>query len=306
VLLPSLVALLAAFLLAASAVLQQRASRRVAAERQPGGGASTLTRYLPVLLLVRRLLGHPLWLLGWVTNLLGFLIQALALHLGSVALVQPLMITQLLFTLVLVSLLSRTAPAARDWLSVLSMCAGLVVFLSVRGAAPVEGAAQRSHVLLALTAAAVAVCLIVVGARGREATAYAATIGVAAGMCFAASAVLIKLTTTDLLERGVLATALDWPGYALALTTAVGMLLGQQAYTVASLAVAVSAMSVTNPLASYLMGVLAFHVHPPTGAGPLAAVAASGLLLFLGAVGLAHSPTIRQDVSPQALPATRH
>jgi hypothetical protein len=220
--------------------------------------------------------------------------------------VQPLMITQLLFTLVLVSLLSRTAPAARDWLSVLSMCAGLVVFLSVRGAAPVEGAAQRSHVLLALTAAAVAVCLIVVGARGREATAYAATIGVAAGMCFAASAVLIKLTTTDLLERGVLATALDWPGYALALTTAVGMLLGQQAYTVASLAVAVSAMSVTNPLASYLMGVLAFHVHPPTGAGPLAAVAASGLLLFLGAVGLAHSPTIRQDVSPQALPATRH
>jgi drug/metabolite transporter (DMT)-like permease len=300
----ALVALVAAFLLAASAVLQQRASRRVAADQPPSESSSGLTRYLPILLVVRRLLGHPLWLLGWVTNMLGFLTQALALHLGSVALVQPLMITQLLFTLGLVSLASRTHPGVRDWLSVLVMCAGVVVFLGVRGAAPVEGTAQRGHVLLALLAAAVVVCLIVVGAQGLEATAYAATIGVAAGMCFAASAVLIKLTTTDLLDRGVLATALDWPGYALALSTAVGLLLGQQAYAAASLAVAVAAMSVTNPLVSYLIGVLGFHVDPPTGAGELTAVAASGLLLFLGAVGLAHSPAIRQDVAPEVSPAT--
>lgn len=300
---PSLVALVAAFLLAASAVLQQRASRRVAAERPHPDGRSTLIRYLPVLLLVRHLVSHPLWLLGWATNMLGFLTQAVALHLGSVALVQPLMTTQLLFTLALVSLWSRRHPPARDWLSVLSMCAGVAVFLSVRGAAPVEGAAQRGLVLLALTIAAAAVCLIVVCAQGLEATAHAATIGVAAGMCFAASAVLIKLTTSDLLDRGVLATALDWPGYALAASTAVGLLLGQQAYAAASLPVAVAAMSVTNPLVSYLIGVLAFHVHLPMGAGPLAALAAAGLLLFLGAVGLAHSPAIRQDVSAEVLPA---
>src|SRR5207253_7878889 len=105
--------------------------------------------------------------------------------------------------------------------------------------------------------------------------------------------------------RGVLATALDWPGYALALSTVIGLLLGQQAYAAASLAVAVAAMSVTNPLVSYLLGVLAFHVQPPSGVGTLAAVAASGLLLFLGAVGLAHSPAIRHDVSHEALDVTR-
>jgi len=305
VILPTAVGLLAAFLFAASAVLQQRASRRAIAERHDRGSRSRLTRYLPVLLLVRRLLGHPLWLLGWLTNLLGFLAQALALHFGSVALVQPLLITQLLFTLALVSLGSRRKPLTRDWLSVLSMCAGVVIFLSVRGAAPVEGAAERSEVLLALTAAAVAVFAIVVFAQGREPTVHAATIGAAAGICFAVSAVLIKLTTTDLLVNGVLATALDWPGYALAISTAIGLLLGQQAYAAASLAVAVAAMSVTNPLVSYLIGVLAFHVHVPTDAGTLAAVAASLLLLFLGAVGLAHSPAIRHDVTPAALEVSR-
>jgi drug/metabolite transporter (DMT)-like permease len=302
----ALAALLAALLFASSATFQQRASRQVAAHggHRPGH-RSTFTRYLPVLLLVRRLLGQPLWLIGWATNLLGFLTQALALHIGSVALVQPLLTTQLLFTLPLVALWTHQRPLVRDWLSVASMCAGVAVFLSVRGAAPDDGAAQRPEVLLALAVSAVAVVLTLVLAQGREPTAHAAIVGVGAGICFAVSAVLIKLTTTDLVERGVAATAVDWPGYTLAISTVVGLLLGQQAYAAGSLPVAVAAMSVTNPLVSYVIGILAFHVRPPTGAGTLAAVAASGFLLFLGAVGLAHSPAIRHDVSQESLDVTR-
>jgi hypothetical protein len=64
-------------------------------------------------------------------------------------------------------------------------------------------------------------------------------------------------------------------------------------------------MSVTNPLVSYVIGIVAFHVRPPTGAGTLAAVAASGFLLFLGAVGLSHSPAIRHDVSHESLDVIR-
>jgi drug/metabolite transporter (DMT)-like permease len=303
----ALVGLLAAFLFALSATLQQRASRQVVADggHRAAESHGRVTSYLPVLLLVRRLLNQPLWLLGWVTNLLGFLIQALALHLGSVALVQPLLTTQLLFTLPLFALLTRQRPLARDWLAVASMCAGVVVFLSVRGAAPTDGAAHRPLVLVALAFSAIAVVLTIALAQGREPTVHAAIIGVGAGICFAVSAVFIKLTTTDLIDRGVLATALDWPGYALALSTIAGLLLGQQAYAAGSLPVAVAAMSVTNPLISYLIGILAFHVRPPTGPGTLAAVAASGLLLFLGAVGLAHSPAIRHDVSHEALDVTR-
>jgi hypothetical protein len=83
-----------------------------------------------------------------------------------------------------------------------------------------------------------------------------------------------------------------------AVATTLGVLLAQQAYAAGSLAVAVAAMTVTNPIVSYLLGLLTFDVPPPTGVGTLAAVVVSLLLLALGAVGLAHSPTVRRDHPP--------
>jgi hypothetical protein len=114
------------------------------------------------------------------------------------------------------------------------------------------------------------------------------------------SAVLIKLTAQSLVERGVSATALDWPGYALAVSTLTGLLLEQEAFASGSLAAAVSAMSITNPVASYVIGVMAFHVQPPNHPGQLAAIAGAGLLLVLGTVGLAHSPTVQRELAQNA------
>jgi hypothetical protein len=58
-------------------------------------------------------------------------------------------------------------------------------------------------------------------------------------------------------------------------------------------------MTVTNPIASYLVGILAFDVALPHGGGTLTAVAISLTLVSVGAVGLAHSPTSRRDWEPQ-------
>jgi len=165
-------ALVAACFFAGAAVLQQLASRRAAvlATRR---GAGAVAEYLPVVGGVPTLLRQPLWLLGWAINLLGFLAQAGALHVGSVALVQPLITTQLLFTLAFTALVTRRSPLARDWLAVAAMCAGVVVFLSVRGGAPLGSGADRGAVLGVLAVAAVAVLATVVLARGRDATASA-------------------------------------------------------------------------------------------------------------------------------------
>ena len=216
----------------------------------------------------------------------------MALHLGSVALVQPLLVAQLIFTLAVVSIWSRRRLLARDWLAALSICAGVAVFLSVRGAAPQDGTAHRGSVLAAGAAVVVLVGVLVVAAQGRPPTIHTTCIGSAAGLCFAFSAVLTKLTATDLIHRGIPATAVDWPGYTLAASTLLGLLLEQQAFGVGPLPIAVAAMSVVNPIASYFIGILAFDVHISTGPGALAAVCAAGVLLTLGAVRLAHSPTV--------------
>jgi drug/metabolite transporter (DMT)-like permease len=240
---------------------------------------------------------------GWGTNLTGFLTQATALHFGSVAMVQPLLVTQLLFALPMASAWCRRWPTGRDWLSGLAICAGLAVFLAVRGVAPLQGAPDRGRVILGGVSTVLAVVVLVIASAGRRRLLHATLIAVAAGLCFAMSAVLMKLTATDLVVRGVGATARDWVGYALAASTLTGLLLEQGAFAAGSLPTAVSAMTITNPLTSYLLGVLAFHVMLPTGFGVLAGLAGAGALLFVGAVGLAHSPIVRTDMASEPVPA---
>jgi drug/metabolite transporter (DMT)-like permease len=305
--------LFAALLFAASAALQQRAAQSAASQEtasqqttqgKPGEDDGALVRrvsvLLPLVLLLHRLVRQRLWVIGWVTNLVGFISQAVALHFGSVALVQPLLVTQLLFTLPVAAIRDRTQPSGRDWLAALSVCAGVVVFLSVRGTAPLDAPPDRLRVILAGFCGAAVVAALVVVASRRPPLVHSTLVAVAAGLCFAMSAVLIKLTTEDLVGRGVAATAQDWPGYALAVSTLVGLVLGQEAYASGALSAAVAAMTITNPAASYLLGLLAFHATLPTGPGVLAAVSVAGALLFGGAFGLAHSPQVLSETAHSA------
>ena len=47
------------------------------------------------------LVRNPLWLAGWAALAGGFVFQALALHVGQVSVVQPLLVTELVFALAL-------------------------------------------------------------------------------------------------------------------------------------------------------------------------------------------------------------
>ena len=49
--------------------------------------------------LARYLLKSPLWLLGWVGILGAFVFQAVALHNGQLSVVQPLLVSELVFAL---------------------------------------------------------------------------------------------------------------------------------------------------------------------------------------------------------------
>src|SRR6266550_3145541 len=152
---------------------------------------------------------------------------------------------------------------------------------------PAPGAkASRTHVLLATAAATVLVLLLVAAARRyhSEPQFRAVMVSVAAGVCFAMTAVFITLTADDLIHRGIPATAVDWPGYALAGSTLLGLLLEQDAFATGSLATAVAAMTITNPIASYLLGVLAFEADAPDEPGALAGLASAGLLVVVGVI----------------------
>ncbi len=143
-------ALLAAFLFAAAAALLYRAARRAVHGGEDGCAAHGL---------IRRLIRDPVWLTGWGVNLAGFCTQAIALHFGSTAIVQPLLVTQLVFTIALGTVGTGRRPARMDLLGGVAVSL-LAVLFTVPGAIPPEGEPSRPRIFVAgLIAAPVVVVL---------------------------------------------------------------------------------------------------------------------------------------------------
>jgi len=71
-------------------------------------GARSLGRF------VRATLAHPLWLGGIGADVVGLSLQVIALHLGALGVVQPLLISGLLFALLLRSRSGGTSAAANS------------------------------------------------------------------------------------------------------------------------------------------------------------------------------------------------
>ncbi|MDT5209606.1 MAG: hypothetical protein QOF67_2021 [Mycobacterium sp.] len=280
--------LAAAFLFACSAFLQQRAARAAIGE-----DISTLRDASGVVRLLGHLVRNRTWLVGWITNLFGVGTQAAALKVGSVAAVQPLMASQLLFVLGFASGEQRRWPSMRDWLSALAVCAGLVLLLTA-DASPLTGAPHRNRVLIATLCMVGLILLLRQLSRHTFPWMAGPLIGVAAGLCHALNAVYLKLTVEDLYHGSAAATLFDWPVYALAVTAVSGMLLVQIAFASGPLPPAVAAMSVTNPVASFVLGILAFDAPAPRGVGVLSAIAVSGALITVGIVGLANASSTRR------------
>ncbi len=285
--------LLAALLFASASAIQQRVASDQGIRDRP-------------LTLVRRLLRHRRWLSGWGVNVFGFFAQTTALRLGSVAIVQPLLTAQLLFAVPLGTIGTPLRPHRRDWSGAVAVCAGLAFFLQMRGAASLHDTRPDRTVLLESLpiAAAFVLTLTAVGLlprhalRGESRHAHpvrAALLGVGAGTCFAYTAAFIVLTTADLLGPGVGATARDWPGYALAGSTACGIVIEQQAFSLGTLPPAVATMTVTNPVIAYVIGILAFQTPAPRAADAWLGLVGSGALLTIGVWLLAGSRTAQHS-----------
>ena len=212
---------------------------------------------------------HPLWVAGMLAEAVGFGLHALALHAGPITLVQPLLVTGLVFALPVRQLIERRRPEPAEIAWAALLAAGLATFLL--SATPREGPANVPDALPALVASVLtgtgmlASGVIGLRARGRRA---AAVLGFGAGLGFAAVAGLLKAVTDRLGAGGGLLTY--WPLYALVPAGLGGLLLNQIAFRTAPLRHSLPTLSTVDPIVSVIIGAVVFDEpfrHSPPALG---------------------------------------
>jgi hypothetical protein len=299
--------LLAAAVFAGAAAVQHRANRSAALRhvhtRTDWGAVGATLRLLP------RLLRSPLWLAGLLGNVVGFLLHSAALHFGDLAVIQAVLVTQLLFALPLAAVRTGAAPLLRDWLGTASVCGGIAVLLLVRGERqPPPPADSRVLMVAGLGVAIMSIFIYASRRWDRFARLRTVLLGLAAGTGFSITATFI-LATGDRLSRLGFLGLLDWPTVGLGMCGVVTSILVQSAFGSGALPAALTAMTVADPLASWLWSLLFFDTGP-LGVAALGGYVAAAVLLAAGTLVLAYSPTRAaadlplQQMSTPVSPAT--
>jgi len=269
-------ALVSALLFALGTVLQQKASLDAPSTAE-GSHAGLLLR------MARR----PIWLAGIAADALGFVAQAVALTVGRVAVVQPLLIASVVFALPLGARLAGQRVGRRDVGAAILVTVALAVFLLVANPSGGRGDAPLHAWLIAGAALGGASAALALLARGAPRRLRAALLGAAAGLLFALCAALTK-TVGEQVRHGLPSAFAHWQLYALALAGYASMTLNQLALATGALAPAIATATAVDPLASVVLGIALFEETLATSALGAAAVVLALAATLAGIVLLAH------------------
>ena len=261
---------MAAFLFALAATLQQKGALNL----------PTISLAQPGSLL--RLVGQKTWLIGTLVLLVGYLFQAGALDRGRLSVIQPLLVSTVVFALPLGYLLTRQHVGGREVWGAAAIVVGLGLFVSFGD--PAGGNASASNAQWAITICLLALfCVLMLALGGGGVSRKAAVYGTVAGVLYGLSSSL-AIPTLEYLHESVGTMLSHWECYALAVAGLVGFVIQQVSLGTGRLAPAVATVSVANPVVAVLIGVVLLDERLSRPAWHVV-VAVLGLgLTFVGAV----------------------
>jgi hypothetical protein len=287
-------AVVAALLFGISSVADQRSTKRVKTEKALS----------PAILL--DLVKQPLWLGAIVTNLGAFALQVVALSFGSLAVVQPLLVFDLVFAVLIGRTLlfdPKMFPAgAKRWDPVLfagvgAATLGVAGFLAI--GRPTAGRANVGFSVLLPLALGLVVLVggcLAVAAKNENLRPLALALG--CGICYGVAAFSVKLVTTEA-GGGAARVLTNWPIYMLAITGPVGFILNQDAFQQGRFLAPVQAiLTTTDPVISIGLSVLWLGSRLQNSPAAIAGVVVSLLVMTVGIVITAR----RAPQAPRAAP----
>ncbi|MFG1798482.1 DMT family transporter [Nocardia sp. NPDC049149] len=266
-------AVLAALFFALAAVAQQRAAAAV-----PEGVS-----------LVRALLSNPRWWAGVVGDIGGYGLQVAALALGAVLLVQPILVSALVFALPLAARLNGRRVTGRTWAGALALTVALAVFLLVGDPsagntdAPLHDWLVPLIVLIGLVAAATTA-----GIGATDPSRRALLLGAASGSLYGLAAALTSYVT-DLFEHGIGHVLGSWQTWALVAAGITGVYLQQRAFQAGPLTASLPAVTIAEPLAAAFIGLTVLDERLRTNAFGLAITAVAVIIMCATAIQLSRA-----------------
>ena len=245
----AVLAIISAMLFALAAALQQRGQFVLARKGKPVEGLGELFRLIAV----------PAWLLGTLMLLTGYVTQGAALDRGKLVVVQPLLVTTIVWALPLGYLLTNQLVTKRQVLGALVVVVGLALFVLVGD--PDAGVSKTSTLNLVIASASISGVVVVLLLLVRETaspTVRAAVLGVCAGLLFGLSASFDKPVIDDL-HVSLAEAATSWTTWGLLGFGFIAFLIQQLSLAAGQLAPAMAAVSVANPCVSVLLGILLYE-----------------------------------------------
>ena len=285
-----LFALLTALFNGLASVLQ-----RMAAMTAPASKALHLS-------LLGYLVKHKVWLAGIAMVVVAAVCQAIALATGPVALVQPIFIIELPFTLLVASRLAHRKLPRTTWGAVGLVTVALGVGLA--SAAPSGGGTDAS-LKVWVTALIVTACfeavVITIGVRTRG-NARGAAFGLAAACGYALTATLLKSAVANL-DIGIGAFFSSWQLYGTAVAGVGALFLLQNGLQAGSLVAVQPPLTLGDALISACYGVTVFGEDINTGGWLLVIQIVCVLAIAAGCIELSRSLAMVHlaqpaDVSP--------
>lgn len=245
--------------------------------------------------LFKDLARQGIWIMSLMANIGASALQLVALSTGPLVLVQPLLVSGLLFAVLVRSAIAHKSPPGSVVLGA-SLCgAGLAAFLLLSkpsGGTDWLSLGQALPLGAGLTAL-IAILLAVASHFDGETRTLALAGG--AGVLYGVTAGVAKIAIGLVQDHGIVALLTNWPLYALIVIGPAGFLLNQNAYqSDTKLAPALTVITVTDPLVGIGVGVLWLDEALQSGTGPaigqVVALATLVIGVWLVAHGAPHVP----------------
>ncbi|WP_225730135.1 MULTISPECIES: DMT family transporter [unclassified Nocardia] len=266
-------ALIAALLFALAAVAQQTAAAAVPEDKP----------------LVGALLRNPRWWAGIIGDIGGYGMQVVALALGAVLLVQPILVSALVFALPLAARLNGRRITARTWATAVALAAALACFLIIgdpsegKTTAPLSAWMLPLGILVGLVTAAA-----VFGLSGGDPNRRALLLGAASGSLYGLAAALTEYVA-GLFEHGVIHVLGSWQTWALIVAGITGFFLQQKGFQAGPLAASLPAVTIAEPLAAAYIGITVLDERFQTNSLGLVGTAVAVIVMCAATIRLSRA-----------------